>query len=83
MISVISATAYATDVATEKKLLEFKEKKATSFKIKWDANGGKIGTKKTITSTVKKGAKVKLVTSPKKTGYSFQGWYTKKSGGKK
>ena len=46
-ISVLSATSYAVDVATEKNIVEFKEKKVTSFKIKWDANGGKICTKKT------------------------------------
>jgi len=83
VISVVSATAYAVDVAFEKNVVEFKEKKVTSFKIKWDANGGKIGTKKTVTSTVKKGAKVKLVTTPKRAGYTFQGWYTKKTSGTK
>ena len=76
MISVVSATAYPVEVATEKNILEFKEKKVTSFKINWDANGGKIGTKKTVTTTVNKGAKVKLVTNPKRAGYTFQGWYS-------
>jgi len=83
MISVVSATAYPVEVATEKNILEFKEKKVTSFKINWDANGGKIGTKKTVTTTVNKGAKVKLVTNPKRAGYTFQGWYTAKTGGTK
>jgi len=56
----------------------------SKVKVKWDANGGKIGTAKTITSNVKKGAKIgKLPKTPKKTGYIFKGWYTKKSGGTK
>ena len=41
-----------------------------------DANGGKVGTKKAVTTTVKKGAKVNLAKTPKMTGYTFQGWYS-------
>ena len=37
-----------------------------------------------MTSNVKKGAKIKkLPTTPKRTGYTFKGWYTKKTGGTK
>ena len=33
---------------------------------------------------MKKGSKInKLVATPKRSGYTFKGWYTKKSGGKK
>jgi len=57
---------------------------ASKVKVKWDANGGKIGADKTTISNVKTGAKIeKLPKTPKRTGYTFAGWYTKKSGGKK
>lgn len=57
---------------------------AKSNKIKWDANGGKIGTKKTITTNVIKNKKIgKLPATPKRVGYTFKGWYTKKTGGTK
>jgi uncharacterized repeat protein (TIGR02543 family) len=83
MISMVAATAYAVNTPTDEKKVEHKEKKIKNYKIKWSANGGKIGTKKTVTTTVKKGSKVKLAKTPKRTGYSFQGWFSKKSGGKK
>ena len=55
---------------------------ASKVSVKWDGNGGKIGTAKTITTKVNNGAKItKLPTTPKKAGYVFSGWYTKKSGG--
>ena len=53
-------------------------------KVTWNANGGKIGTAKTKVTTHSKGAKIKtLPKTPKRTGYVFNGWYTKKSAGKK
>ena len=58
--------------------------KTASNKITWNGNGGKIGSKKTVVSNIKKGAKIKtLPTTPKRSGYSFKGWYTKKTGGEK
>ena len=63
--------------------IESKEKTA-KYKITWNANGGKIGSKKTMVTTVKKGSKIsKLPVTPKRSGYTFGGWYTKKDGGKK
>ena len=58
---------------------------ATSkVKVTWNANGGKIGTAKTAVTQHTKGAKIgKLPKTPEKAGYSFNGWYTKKSGGTK
>ena len=57
---------------------------AEKLKITWDANGGKIGTKKTVTTTVTKGNKIgKLPETPKYTGYAFKGWFTSKTGGTK
>jgi len=56
---------------------------APKVKITWNANGGKIGTAKTKTVSVKKGAKVGKRPTAKQTGYTLNGWYTKRSGGTK
>ena len=72
MLTVVLSTVTAVD-ATSKKV-----------KVTWDANGGKIGTAKVATTTVKKDVKVgKLPKTPKKVGYVLKSWYTKKSGGTK
>ena len=52
-------------------------------KVTWNANGGKIGTAKTTATVVTKGAKIGKLKTAKKTGYTFKGWYTKKTGGTK
>ena len=60
------------------------QEKSTSYEITWDANGGRIGSKKSVSTRVERGSKLnRLLTSPKRSGYTFNGWYTKKSGGKK
>ena len=88
MFSMVLATSYAVSVPKNEKkdtgiVIDSKSKTAT-FKITWNANGGKIGTKKKITTSIEKGSKIKKVpTTPKRSGYTFKGWYTKKSGGKK
>jgi len=57
---------------------------SAKVKVKWDATGGKIGTAKTTTTTTTKNAKIgTLPKTPKKAGYAFKGWYTKKTGGTK
>jgi len=72
MVTVALASVQAVDAAPKK------------VKVMWNANGGKIGVAKTTTTTVTKGAKVgKFPKTPKKVGYAFKGWYTKKSGGTK
>jgi len=72
MLTVALGTVQSVDAAPKK------------VKVVWNANGGKIGVAKTTTTTVTKGAKVgKLPKTPKKVGYAFKGWYTKKSGGTK
>ena len=64
--------------------IDAKYKKASTNQITFNANGGKVGTKKSVAINVKKGAKIKkLPAAPKRKGYIFQGWYTKKSGGTK
>lgn len=54
-----------------------------SIKLKLDANGGRIGNAKTKTKTVTYGKKIGNLSTPKRAGYAFKGWYTKKSGGSK
>ena len=57
---------------------------AQSYTLKLNANGGKISTGATTYSKkVKKKAKVGTLPSASKTGYTFKGWYTAKSGGTK
>lgn len=54
------------------------------YTVSFNANGGYIG-KKSVKSNSKQllyGSQVGKLPSPKKKGYTFLGWYTKKSGGK-
>ena len=87
MCTVVLATASATTVSNEKNdngvIFESKEK-AVTYKVTWNANEGKIGSKNSVVTTVKKGSKIaKIPATPKRSGYTFGGWYTKKDGGKK
>jgi len=77
--------AVESSISSENKIYSIEsKKKAVNLKITWNANGGKLGSKKTTVTTVKKGSKLnKLLATPKRSGYSFNGWYTKKTGGKK
>lgn len=82
------ATTFATSDINDKNntrlSIESKEKNAGNYKITWNANGGKIGSKKTKLTNLKRGSKIgKLVATPKRSNYSFKGWYNKKIGGKK
>jgi len=82
---IIAPASAAVDSADNNKVysVESKEKSAAN-KITWNANGGTIGSKKTITTNVKKGSKIgKLPTTPKRSGHTFNSWYTKKTGGNK
>ena len=89
IFSLVPATSFAASATSAEKTddgtIEITSKaKTASYKITWNANGGKIGTKKTIATSVKKGSKLaKVAKSPKRGGYTFKGWYTKKSGGTK
>jgi len=83
IIAPVNATIGSISSENKDYTIESKEK-TVKYKITWNANGGKFGTKKTVTSTVTKGSKLKkLATTPKRSGYTFNGWYTKKTGGKK
>lgn len=48
------------------------------YKIKYNANGGKVSSK---TKTVYKGLTYGTLKTPTRKGYKFLGWYTKASGG--
>ena len=74
-VGVQKTTVTDTEGVTEKKY-----KKAKTYTLTFNANGGKVTTK-----TKKLAYKKSLGTLPKPTrsGYEFQGWYTSKSGGKK
>ena len=64
--------------------IETKYKKVSTYKITFNANGGKIGSKTKEIANIKKGSKIKnLPATPKRTGHVFKGWYTKKSSGQK
>lgn len=89
IVSLVPAISFATNTKiaekTDTSSIKITSKsKTASYKITWNGNGGKIGTKKTVSTTVKKGFKIaKLATNPKRSGYTFKGWYTKKTGGTK
>jgi uncharacterized repeat protein (TIGR02543 family) len=59
--------------------------KSTGGKVKvtFNANGGKASGKAKFVKSIKKGSKLGKLRTPTRKGYSFRGWYTKKSGGKK
>ena len=84
-ISTVSAASAAADSVDNKDKvysIESKEK-SVKYKITWNANGGKIGTKKIVTTSVNKGAKINKLQKATRSGYTFKGWYTKKTGGTK
>ncbi|MCR5273281.1 MAG: InlB B-repeat-containing protein [Lachnospiraceae bacterium] len=57
----------------------------SKYTVTLKANGGYIGSSGTTSKkkTVTYGKKYGTLTSPKRKGYTFLGWYTKKSGGSK
>ena len=67
-------------VADPQEVTEKKYKKVKTYTLTFNANGGNVTTK-----TKKLAYKKSYGTLPKPTrsGYTFDGWYTKKSGGKK
>jgi len=85
IVGIIAPINASETIDSKNKMYSIESKKKTvKYNVKWDANGGKIGTKKTIATAVKKGSKIgKFPKTPKRTGYTFQGWYTKKKSGKK
>jgi uncharacterized repeat protein (TIGR02543 family) len=57
--------------------------KVKSYKATFNANKGKISGKAKLVKNIKYNSKLGKLNTPKRTGYKFKGWYTKKSGGKK
>jgi uncharacterized repeat protein (TIGR02543 family) len=54
------------------------------YAISFDANGGKFSNgSATQQASVKQGAKYTLAAAPVRSGYTFSGWFTAKSGGSK
>jgi uncharacterized repeat protein (TIGR02543 family) len=51
--------------------------------VTFNANGGKVAGKSKSAVQVKKGAKIGKLPKPVRSGHTFKGWYTKKSGGVK
>ncbi|MCL2157493.1 MAG: InlB B-repeat-containing protein [Methanobrevibacter sp.] len=89
IVSLVPAISFAASATSLEKTDDGSVKiaskaKVAKYKVTWNGNGGKIGSKKTVATSVKKGSKLaKLAKSPKRSGYTFKGWYTKKSGGTK
>ncbi len=54
--------------------------KADSYKVTFNPNGGSVGTK---SKNVTKDGTYGTLPTPTRSGYTFQGWYTKASGGTK
>ncbi len=53
---------------------------ATTYKVTFNANGGKVSP---TYKKVKKKKKIGTMPTPTKNGFTFKGWYSKKSGGTK
>ncbi len=55
-----------------------------TYKVTFNGNGGPAeGTKTSVTRDVKYGAAIGTLPKPARTGYTFNGWFTKASGGNK
>lgn len=84
LVAIAGIIAPANALSDSYNIKTLSKEKSVKIKIKWDGNGGKVGTKTEVSTSLKKGSKInKLVITPKRAGYSFKGWYTKKTGGKK
>ena len=82
--TVSEQQTYTTDAKDNSIQIEAKYKKASTNKITFNGNGGKINSKNIVSINVNKGSKIKkFPATPKRTGYTFKGWYSKKSGGTK
>ena len=83
---MVTSISYAVSTSLEKgegDVVKIESKsKTVKLTITWNANGGEFGSKKTVSTTVKKGSKInKFVISPKRDRYTFKGWFNKKTGG--
>jgi len=76
-----SYTPKTTKKTTKKSTKKATKKVIKTYKIKFNCNGGKSGSKKVITRKLKKGSKYGKLPTPKRSGYKLKGWYTKEKGG--
>jgi uncharacterized repeat protein (TIGR02543 family) len=76
-------TKIATTTKVTKAVTYYAQWTAKKFTVTYNANGGKIGTATTAAKTVTYAAKYVLPANPTRTGYTFAGWYTAKTGGTK
>lgn len=85
ILGIIAPVSGTESVNSGNKVFSIESKeKSLKLKINWNANGGKVGKKTKVSTSVKKGSKIgKFPTTPKRSGYSFKGWYTKKTKGSK
>jgi uncharacterized repeat protein (TIGR02543 family) len=76
-----------TEVSVETRVLgdmsAYAQWEIPSFNATFHANGGKIAGKAKFVKIVQHKAKLGKLRTPKRAGYKFKGWYTKKKGGKK
>lgn len=57
------------------------EYNSTTFTLTLDANGGSLGNNTTASRTVSYGSVVGSLDTPTRSGWTFLGWFTEKSGG--
>jgi uncharacterized repeat protein (TIGR02543 family) len=57
--------------------------RAKVYTVRLNANGGKVGKASTFSTKKNYNTKLGKLSTPKRAGHTFQGWYTSKSGGKK
>jgi uncharacterized repeat protein (TIGR02543 family) len=67
--------------AIVKNVADAGEKSASKYRIKFAVNGGKRLAADSRSKFVTSGSKYGKLPSPKRKGYKFTGWYTKKKGG--
>lgn len=69
-----------TSVGTNPPTTLYAHWKGKTYTVSLDANGGKVGMK---SRTATYGSEYPALPAPTRTGYSFDGWYTQKTGGTK
>lgn len=77
------AYSFSSKVTSNKTL--YAKWAANKYAVTYDAHGGKIGKAKTVKKTIAYAARYTLPATPKRSGYTFSGWYTtnKATGGTK
>ncbi len=77
-------TSKPESTVTVTKAIKPTAKPATvSYRVTYQGNGGKIGNVTLKTATKKKNEILGTLPTPKRSGYQFLGWYTRKTGGSK